>query len=117
MGTWNAHVFGQIFLSARLRVYTSSDVIGTEVGGALKNVIAIGAGVCTGMGLGLNSMAMLITRGTSEMMRLALCMGAQPVRGTAFFRFCTAHSPAAEHVGRSRRHGGFDADLLWTSEP
>lgn len=67
-----------IFLSPRLRVYTSNDVIGTEVGGALKNVIAIGAGICAGMNLGLNTMAMLITRGTSEMMKLALRMGAQP---------------------------------------
>lgn len=61
-----------------MRVYTSNDVIGTEVGGALKNVIAIGAGICAGMNLGLNTMAMLITRGTSEMMKLALRMGAQP---------------------------------------
>ena len=52
-----------IFLSSRLRVYTSADVVGVEVGGALKNVIAIGAGLCDGMGLGLNSLAMLITRG------------------------------------------------------
>jgi glycerol-3-phosphate dehydrogenase (NAD+) len=67
-----------IFLSKVLRVYTSGDVIGTEVGGALKNVIAIGAGICAGMGLGLNSLAMLITRGTSEINRLAITMGAHP---------------------------------------
>jgi glycerol-3-phosphate dehydrogenase (NAD+) len=68
----------EIFLTSRLRVYTSRDVIGIEVGGALKNVIAIGAGMCSGMGLGLNSLAMLITRGTQEINRLALRLGAQP---------------------------------------
>lgn len=67
-----------IFLTTRLRVYTSSDVIGTEVGGALKNVIAIGAGVVAGMGLGANTLAMLVTRGASEINRLAIRMGAKP---------------------------------------
>lgn len=72
------HAVQDIFLSPLLRVYTSSDVVGTEVGGALKNVIAIGAGVCSGMQMGLNTLAMLVTRGTSEMMKLSLAMGAEP---------------------------------------
>lgn len=60
------------------RVYTSEDVVGVEMGGALKNVIAIAAGVCDGLGLGHNSVAALITRGLAEIMRLAVACGARP---------------------------------------
>ncbi len=61
-----------------LRVYTNSDVIGVELGGAVKNVIAIAAGICDGLGFGHNARAALITRGLAEMNRLGLAMGAQP---------------------------------------
>lgn len=64
------------FSNEYLRVYTASDIIGVELGGALKNIIAIAAGVCDGMGLGDNSKAALITRGLSEMTRLGVKMGA-----------------------------------------
>lgn len=57
------------------RVYTNDDVIGVELGGALKNVIAIAAGVCDGLGLGHNSIAALITRGLTEIMRLVVACG------------------------------------------
>ena len=67
-----------LFSSKTLRVYTTTDVVGVEVGGALKNIFAIGAGMVDGMGFGKNSMAALITRGCSEMRKLALAMGAQP---------------------------------------
>eukprot|EP01016_Furgasonia_blochmanni_P014624 TRINITY_DN1771_c0_g1_i1.p1 TRINITY_DN1771_c0_g1~~TRINITY_DN1771_c0_g1_i1.p1 ORF type:complete len:373 (+),score=48.07 TRINITY_DN1771_c0_g1_i1:950-2068(+) len=60
------------------RVYTQGDVIGVEIAGALKNVVAIGAGIVEGAGFGYNSMAALITRGTREMQRFALKYGAQP---------------------------------------
>lgn len=63
------------FSSATLRLYTSDDLIGVEMGGALKNVIAIAAGVLAGMGLGLNSAAGLITRGIAEITRLAVAAG------------------------------------------
>jgi glycerol-3-phosphate dehydrogenase (NAD(P)+) len=59
----------------RLRVYYSADVIGVEVGGAVKNVMAIATGICDGMGLGLNARAALITRGLAEMTRLGMKMG------------------------------------------
>jgi len=58
-----------------LRVYSHDDVIGVEVGGAVKNVIAIAAGVCDGLGLGLNARAALMTRGLAEMTRLGIALG------------------------------------------
>jgi len=65
-----------IMSSEVLRIYTSSDVIGVELGGALKNVIAIAAGACDGLQLGDNTKAALITRGLAEMARLGIAMGA-----------------------------------------
>ena len=61
-----------------LRFYASRDVIGVEMGAALKNVIAIGAGICRGLGLGSNSVAALVTRGLAEITRLAVAMGGDP---------------------------------------
>jgi glycerol-3-phosphate dehydrogenase len=66
-----------LYKSDRMRVYTCKDVIGVEVGGALKNVFAIACGIAEGCGLGYNSAAALVTRGLSEMRKLALSMGAQ----------------------------------------
>jgi glycerol-3-phosphate dehydrogenase (NAD(P)+) len=63
------------FNDSRFRVYTNDDVIGVELGGALKNIIAIAAGVCDGLGLGHNSVAALITRGLAEVARLAVACG------------------------------------------
>jgi len=63
------------FSGPSFRVYTNSDVIGVELGGALKNVIAIAAGICHGRGLGHNSVAALITRGLAEMTRLVVACG------------------------------------------
>jgi len=64
--------------TSALRFYASTDVIGTEIGAALKNVIAIGAGICKGLGLGSNSVAALVTRGLAEITRLAVTMGGSP---------------------------------------
>jgi glycerol-3-phosphate dehydrogenase (NAD(P)+) len=66
------------FSGPSLRLYTNQDPIGVEVGAALKNVIAIGAGVCHGLGLGNNTLAALITRGLAEISRLAVAMGGEP---------------------------------------
>ncbi len=63
------------FSGATLRLYTNDDVVGTELGGAVKNVIAIAAGICDGLGLGHNSIAALVTRGLAEMTRLAAALG------------------------------------------
>jgi len=65
------------FSSPSLRLYTSPDPIGVEIGGSIKNVVAIGAGVVHGLGLGHNSMAALITRGLAEITRLAVALGGQ----------------------------------------
>ena len=67
----------QAFHGDNLRVYANDDVIGVEVGGAVKNVMAIATGLCDGMQLGLNARAALITRGLAEMTRLGLAMGAR----------------------------------------
>lgn len=66
------------FAAPNFRVYTNDDVPGVELAGAMKNVIAIAAGVCQGLGLGSNPLAALITRGLAEMTRLATTQGAQP---------------------------------------
>lgn len=66
------------FSGPSFRVYAGSDPIGVEIGGALKNVIAIGAGICDGLGMGHNAVAALITRGLAELTRLAVAAGGQP---------------------------------------
>ena len=68
----------KLFTGPRFRVYTSTDPVGVELGGALKNVIAISVGVSDGMGFGDNTRAALITRGLAEMTRLACALGARP---------------------------------------
>jgi len=68
----------QVMVTPHFRVYTSDDVVGVELGGSLKNVIAIAAGIVDGLQLGLNTRAALITRGMTEIRRLGLKMGANP---------------------------------------
>ncbi len=68
----------ELFTGDRFRVYTSDDVTGVELGGTLKNVIALAAGVCDGLGFGHNAKAALITRGLAEMTRLGVALGAHP---------------------------------------
>lgn len=65
----------QEFSDPSFRVYTNTDVVGVELGGALKNIVAIAAGICDGLGLGHNSVAALITRGLAEMTRLVVACG------------------------------------------
>jgi len=68
-----------VFSSSRFRVYSNTDVIGTEVCGALKNIVAIAAGILEGLGLGYNPLAALLTRGLAEISRLGVALGANPL--------------------------------------
>jgi glycerol-3-phosphate dehydrogenase (NAD(P)+) len=81
LATKNAALASELqeeFAAPNFRVYTNDDVLGVELAGAMKNVMAIAAGVCQGLGLGSNPLAALITRGLAEMSRLAAALGAQP---------------------------------------
>lgn len=70
-----AHFIQDVFMSERFRVYTSPDVIGIELGGSIKNVIALAAGIADGLGFGDNTKAALMTRGIAEISRLGIAMG------------------------------------------
>ena len=74
-----ARVFQEVFFTERFRVYTSTDVVGLELGGPLKNIVAIAAGICDGLGYGTNTRAALITRGLAEITRMGVKMGANPL--------------------------------------
>jgi len=72
-----AQALAQDLSSANFRAYTSTDITGVEIGGAVKNVLAVGAGLSDGLGFGANTRVALITRGLAEMMRLGVALGAQ----------------------------------------
>ena len=73
----SAELVQDLFMNQRLRIYTSPDIVGVEIGAAMKNVIALCAGCCDGMGCGDNTKAMLMTRGLTEIARLGVAMGAR----------------------------------------
>lgn len=75
----SAKIVQSVFMNEYFRVYTNTDVIGVEVGAALKNIIALGAGLLAGLGYGDNAKAALITRGLAEISRLGVKMGADPL--------------------------------------
>lgn len=106
------------FRSHALRLYGSSDVIGVEIGGALKNIIAIAAGVVEGLGLGHNALAALITRGLAEITRLAVATGAQreTLAGLAglgdLVLTCTGQLSRNRHVGVELAHGRALGEIL-----
>ncbi len=99
------------FSGPTFRLYTSTDPIGVEIGGSIKNVVAIGSGVLNGMGLGHNATAALITRGLAEMNRLALAMGGRPqtLAGLAglgdLVLTCTGDLSRNRSVGAALAHG------------
>ncbi len=73
-----AHTIQDAFMAPKFRVYTSGDPLGVQFGGALKNIIAIAAGICDGLGFGTNAKSALMTRGIVEMMRFGVLSGAKP---------------------------------------
>ena len=82
VASWDAKVASETqeaLMSPSLRVYTNEDVIGVELGGALKNIIALGAGMCDGLGYGDNGKAAFMTRGLAEITRLGVAAGARPI--------------------------------------
>ena len=106
------------FSSETLRLYTSNDLIGVELGGALKNVIAIAAGVAAGVGLGYNSAAALMTRGIAEITRLAVACGGhrETLAGLSgvgdLILTCTGSLSRNRTVGQELGRGGKLADIL-----
>jgi glycerol-3-phosphate dehydrogenase (NAD(P)+) len=108
----------QLFQTPYFRCYTSPDVIGVELGGALKNVIAVAAGMAVGLGLGHNATAALITRGLAEIVRLGLRLGANPLTlsGLAgmgdLILTCTGGLSRNRHVGVELGRGRLLADVL-----
>ena len=106
------------FRSPALRLYGSADVVGVEIGGALKNIIAIAAGVVEGLGLGHNALAALITRGLAEISRLAVALGAQreTLSGLAglgdLVLTCTGQLSRNRHVGVELARGRGLGEIL-----
>lgn len=105
MGEDCARTVQEAFISPNFRVYTSSDVIGVELGGALKNVIAIAAGACDGLGLGDNAKAALITRGLAEIARLGVACGALPLTFAGLSGMGDLIVTCASRHSRNRRIG------------
>ena len=93
------------FHSDSLRVYTSSDPVGVEVGGAVKNVLAIATGIADGLDLGLNARAALITRGLAEMTRLGLALGARADPFMGMSGLGDLELTATGHLSRNRSVG------------
>ena len=96
------------FMNERFRIYTHDDVVGVELGGALKNVIAIAAGACDGLGLGDNTKAALCTRGLAEITRLGVALGA---RRDTFFGLSGVGDLIVTAFSRHSRNRGFGERL------
>jgi len=94
-----------LFMHPSFRVYTNRDVTGVELGGALKNVLAIGAGISDGMGFGDNSKAAFITRGLAEMVRLGVALGAEERTFMGLSGVGDLFATAASHLSRNWRVG------------
>lgn len=116
----------QLFMTATFRVYTNPDVTGCEIAGAVKNVIAIAAGVAEGLGYGSNTQAALVTRGLAEMARLGVALGGDPLTfaGLAGMGdlFATCTSPKSRNrtvgveLGRGRPLDEITADMRMVAE-
>ena len=113
-----AETVQHVFATERFRVYTNDDVIGVELGGSVKNVIAIAAGIVDGLGMGLNTRAALITRGQTEIRRLGIAMGADPRTFTGLagvgdlILTCTGTLSRNHTLGHHIGQGAKLADLL-----
>lgn len=94
-----------VFSSGRFRVYSSGDVVGAEIGGSLKNVMAIAAGILEGLGMGHNPRAALLTRGLAEIARLGVALGADPLTFAGLAGMGDLVLTATGHLSRNRALG------------
>ena len=95
----------QLFSCPSLRAYRNPDIVGVELGGALKNIVAIGAGISDGLGYGDNTKATLVTRGVMEMTRLGAALGANPRTFTGLSGFGDLMATCASRLSRNLRLG------------
>jgi glycerol-3-phosphate dehydrogenase (NAD(P)+) len=100
-----AHDLAEALSGANFRAYTSTDIIGVEVGGAVKNVLAIGAGISDGLGFGANTRIALINRGLAEMTRLGIALGAKPDTFTGLAGMGDLLLTCTDNLSRNRRMG------------
>ena len=100
-----AELAQRALLSSRFRVYTSSDVTGVELGGALKNIVALGAGICDGLEVGENAKAAFITRGLAEIARLGEAAGAAPLTFAGLAGVGDVIATCASRLSRNRYVG------------
>ncbi len=113
-----ANLVQQTFSTDRFRVYTNTDVVGVELGGALKNVLAIAVGICDGLGYGDNAKSALMTRGLVEMNRFGTAFGAEPTTmfGLAgigdLITTCVSGFSRNRHVGKELGRGRKLAEIL-----
>ena len=108
-----------VFNTERFRVYTNDDIAGVELGGSLKNIIALGAGISDGMGFGDNAKAAMMTRGITEMSRLGIAMGAKPVTCTSMHsrnRRCGIMIGKGKTVEQAKDEIGMVVEGLSTAE-
>jgi glycerol-3-phosphate dehydrogenase (NAD(P)+) len=109
--TATAERIQSLFMTDRLRVYINTDVVGVEIAGSVKNVLAIAAGISDGIGYGDNAKAALITRGVAEIRRLGLAMGAQPATFAGLAGIgdvvvtCTSRHSRNRHLGEELGRG------------
>lgn len=101
----NAVRVQEMFMSSMFRVYTNTDVVGVELGGSLKNIIALGAGVCDGFGYGDNGKAAFITRGLVEITRLGVAAGANPLTFAGLAGLGDLTATCASPLSRNRHVG------------
>ena len=111
-----------LLISEKFRVYTNKDIISVEYGGALKNIIAIGAGVCDGLGLGDNAKAGFMTRGLAEITRLAVAAGAEPLTLSGLsgmgdlIATCSSNLSRNHFIGRELARGKTLAEIQSSME-
>jgi glycerol-3-phosphate dehydrogenase (NAD(P)+) len=121
-----AEMIQQVFMNEYFRVYTNQDIVGVELGGALKNIIAIAAGICDGAGFGDNTKAALQPRGLVEIVRLGTAMGAQPITfaglsgmGDLIVTCMSRHSRnryVGEQIGKGRKLDDILKEMVMVAE-